>query len=171
MVSLLALMPFMAGAGLRQGRIGGVMAGGVKAWTGHLYAQSWAAEMAESDENRRWRGQDQWHGRRKRELTCGAHMSVIGKREGDVAQRHKSMKEMYSDKDDMGTQAYWAGWARWWPVGSGRPTQASWARSQEEIQMELIFKFQMNLEFGKTLRNFTRRYRRNLNLRILTKFF
>jgi hypothetical protein len=56
-------------------------------------------------------------------------------------------------------------------VGSGWPTWGSWARSQEEIEMELIFEFQMILQFGKTLRNFMRRFRRNLDMRILTKFF
>jgi hypothetical protein len=39
-----------------------------------------------------------------------------------------------------------------------------------EGSMELIFEFQMNLEFGKTLRNFTRRFRRNLDMRIFPKF-
>jgi hypothetical protein len=29
----------------------------------------------------------------------------------------------------------------------------------------------MNLEFGRTLRNFTRRFRRNLDMRIFPKFF
>jgi hypothetical protein len=32
--------------------------------------------------------------------------------------------------------------------------------------MELIFEFQMNLKFGRALRNFTRKFRRNLDLRI-----
>jgi hypothetical protein len=32
-------------------------------------------------------------------------------------------------------------------------------------------KFQMNLEFGKTLTNFTRRFRKNLGMRIFPKFF
>jgi hypothetical protein len=37
--------------------------------------------------------------------------------------------------------------------------------------MEIDFVFQMNLDFGKTLMNFTRRFRRNLDLRIFHKFF
>jgi hypothetical protein len=37
--------------------------------------------------------------------------------------------------------------------------------------MEINFEFQMNLDFGKTLRKFTRRFRRNLDTRIFPKFF
>jgi hypothetical protein len=37
--------------------------------------------------------------------------------------------------------------------------------------MEIDFEFQMNLDFGKTLMNFTRRFRRNLDMRIFLKFF
>jgi hypothetical protein len=44
-------------------------------------------------------------------------------------------------------------------------------RSQEKIQMELVFEFQMNLEFCKTLRNFIRRFRRNLDFSFFPKFF
>jgi hypothetical protein len=49
-------------------------------------------------------------------------MLVTGKREGDMAQRNEPKKEIYSDEDAMGTQAYWARWARHWPAGSGGPT-------------------------------------------------
>jgi hypothetical protein len=37
--------------------------------------------------------------------------------------------------------------------------------------MKLIFEFQMNLEFVKTLRNFTWRFRRNLDFKIFPIFF
>jgi hypothetical protein len=37
--------------------------------------------------------------------------------------------------------------------------------------MELTFEFQMNLEFGETLNNFTRRFRFNLDMKIFPKFF
>jgi hypothetical protein len=40
-----------------------------------------------------------------------------------------------------------------------------------EIQMEMIFKFQMDLEFGMTLMNLERRFRRNFDMRIFAKFF
>jgi hypothetical protein len=49
--------------------------------------------------------------RRKRGLTCGAHMSIIGKREGSVAQRCKLMRETYSNGDAKGAQAYRSDWA------------------------------------------------------------
>jgi hypothetical protein len=37
--------------------------------------------------------------------------------------------------------------------------------------MEMIFKFQMDLEFGMTLMNLERRFRRNFDMRIFAKFF
>jgi hypothetical protein len=36
----------------------------------------------------------------------------------------------------------------------------------EGFKMEIDFEFLMNLDFAKTLRNFTRRFRRNLDMRI-----
>jgi hypothetical protein len=42
---------------------------------------------------------------------------------------------------------------------------------REGFKMEIDFEFQMNLDFGKTLRNFTRRFRRNMDMRIFPKFF
>jgi hypothetical protein len=42
---------------------------------------------------------------------------------------------------------------------------------EKVLKMEIDFEFQMNLDFGKTLRNFTRRFRRNLDLRFFPKFF
>jgi hypothetical protein len=43
--------------------------------------------------------------------------------------------------------------------------------SVEDSKPKLIFKFQMNSDFGKTLRNFTRKFRRNLDMGIFPKFF
>jgi hypothetical protein len=37
--------------------------------------------------------------------------------------------------------------------------------------MEIDFEFLKNIDFGKTLRNFIRRFRRNLDMRIFPKFF
>jgi hypothetical protein len=100
--------------------------------------------------------------RRKRGLTCGAHMSITGKREGSVAQKCKLMRETYSNGDAKGARAYRSGWVRQRPQrGSGL---ARWMVSIElgsregfkmgmDTKWEWIFKFQMNLEFGKTLRN------------------
>jgi hypothetical protein len=42
---------------------------------------------------------------------------------------------------------------------------------REGFKMEIDFEFQMNLDFGKTLRNFTRRFRRNLDMIIFPEFF
>jgi hypothetical protein len=41
----------------------------------------------------------------------------------------------------------------------------------KDLKWKLIFEFQINLDFGKTLRISTRRFRRNLDMRISTKFF
>jgi hypothetical protein len=43
------------------------------------------------------------------------------------------------------------------------------ASSETRFQMEI--EFQMNLEFGQTFRNFTRRFRRTLDMMIFPKFF
>jgi hypothetical protein len=37
--------------------------------------------------------------------------------------------------------------------------------------MKIDFEFQMNLDFSKTLGNFTRRFRKTLDMRIFLKFF
>jgi hypothetical protein len=42
---------------------------------------------------------------------------------------------------------------------------------RDDSNEKLIFELHMNLEFGRTLRNFTRRFRRNLDRRIFAKFF
>jgi hypothetical protein len=36
---------------------------------------------------------------------------------------------------------------------------------------KFIFEFQMNWDLGKTLRNFTRRFRRNMDMKFFSKFF
>jgi hypothetical protein len=43
---------------------------------------------------------------------------------------------------------------------------ADWARVQMRFKYEMIFEFQGILEFGKTLRNSTRRFRTNLDMGI-----
>jgi hypothetical protein len=55
-----------------------------------------------------------------------------------------------------------------------RPARVSWtgwARSQEMIQMEIDLDIQLNLDFGKTLRIYARRLRRNLDMGTFPKFF
>jgi hypothetical protein len=46
-----------------------------------------------------------------------------------------------------------------------------WARSQEMIQMEIDLDIQLNLDFGKTLRIYARRFRRDLDMGTFPKFF
>jgi hypothetical protein len=56
--------------------------------------------------------------------------------------------------------------------GGGGPARADNTISKEKVQRKkLILKFQIDLDFGKTLRNFTRRFRGNLDMGILPKFF
>jgi hypothetical protein len=46
-----------------------------------------------------------------------------------------------------------------------------WPDSRRDSNRNLIFEFSMFLELGKTLRNCTRRFRRNLDMRIFPKSF
>jgi hypothetical protein len=51
--------------------------------------------------------------------------------------------------------------------------QREWAGldPRGDFKWNMIFEFQMNLDFGKTLRISIRRFRRNLDMRIFPKFF
>jgi hypothetical protein len=55
----------------------------------------------------------------------------------------------------------------------GKAEPARWTRpdSRRDSNRKLIFEFQLNLNFGKTWRNSSRRSRRNLDMRIFPKFF
>jgi hypothetical protein len=69
------------------------------------------------------------------------------------------------------SQASWAEWG-----GSGLLGGAGWhgragTVPRGDFKWKLIFEFQINLDFGKTLRISTRRFRRNLDVRIFPKFF
>jgi hypothetical protein len=48
---------------------------------------------------------------------------------------------------------------------------AGWLGPQGEIKWEFDFEFQLNLDFGKTLKNYTRRFTRNLDIEFFPKFF
>jgi hypothetical protein len=43
---------------------------------------------------------------------------------------------------------------------------AGWARLRRDFKWKTDFEIQLNSDFGKTLRNSTRRFRRNLDIRI-----
>jgi hypothetical protein len=60
----------------------------------------------------------------------------------------------------LGEAAAWED--EWAGVGRARPDP------REDSNEKLIFEFQINLEFGRTLKNFTRRFRRNLDTRIFS---
>jgi hypothetical protein len=59
----------------------------------------------------------------------------------------------------------------------GRGSGLAWvcwvgcAGPRREIKWKIDFEFQMNLDFGRTLRNFTRRFRRNLDMKIFLNSF
>jgi hypothetical protein len=58
-----------------------------------------------------------------------------------------------------------------WEVTAYEASWAVWVGPRREFKCKFDFKFQMNLKFGRTLRNFTRRFRRNLDIKIFPKFF
>jgi hypothetical protein len=56
----------------------------------------------------------------------------------------------------------------WADAGRAGPTGPNPKKDSNEI---LIFEFQLNLDLGKTWRNSSRRFRRNLDMWIFPKFF
>jgi hypothetical protein len=56
----------------------------------------------------------------------------------------------------------------WADTGGTRPAGLD---PRRRFKWKLIFEFQQFLEFGKTFRNFTRRFRRNLEMRIFLNSF
>jgi hypothetical protein len=68
--------------------------------------------------------------------------------------------------------AQWEGTGEWAGRGGrrGGPRLGRiWSRAR--IQKEIPFEFQLILEFGRTLENCTRRFRRNLDVGILPRIF
>jgi hypothetical protein len=61
----------------------------------------------------------------------------------------------------------------WEVAASGKLGQRGVAGldSEANSKRKLVFKFQLNLDFGKTWRNFTRRFRWYLDMGIFSKFF
>jgi hypothetical protein len=102
------------------------------------------------------------------------HGSDTREREGATAGMHKPEEKVpfgeyaKASRNDLAEQgggdlqggAGWCGRA-----GSAGPPYRG------DFKWKLIFKFQMNLDFGKTLRISIKRFRRNLCMRIFPKFF
>jgi hypothetical protein len=67
---------------------------------------------------------------------------------------------------------------QWWrrPVGPGRKT-TGWGGlagpnpESGQNSREILFEFQLILKFGRTLKNCTRRFRRDFDMRIFSKIF
>jgi hypothetical protein len=74
----------------------------------------------------------------------------------------------------QGVRADWAGQRASRPAGDWRADvedRAGWARPQGRFKETLIFQFQLDLDFGKSFRNSTRRFGRDLDMGIFPKFF
>jgi hypothetical protein len=86
--------------------------------------------------------------------------------------------------------AGWLGWpkaeAQWWVAAVAQwEGKGEWAsrdrrrggprlgqiQSRAKIQKEILFEFQLILEFGRTLEDYTRRFRRNFDMEIFPKIF
>jgi hypothetical protein len=126
-----------------------------------LEAEIWVAGMTRGGENRRcgWgeEGPDRrgLHGRGERRR-CG--------------QNTQALVENVFRRGSKCTRACGAGWARKRPGPARR--MASWAGLQGNYsKWEFFFEFYGFLEFGKTLRMSTGRFRRNLEMGIFPKFF
>jgi hypothetical protein len=110
----------------------------------------------------------------KRELAGGARMSAVGKREAGSSKKRNSARKAYSREYAKGSRADWAkrrSSGLRGKAGRCRGNRVDWARFLTRFKLELIFKFQWILEFGKTLRNSTMRFWKNLDMRIFPKFF
>jgi hypothetical protein len=66
--------------------------------------------------------------------------------------------------------ADWSG-GLWGSDGLARWTRPVEPDARRNSNGKMIFGFQLNLHFGKTLRNCTRRFRRNLDMGIFPKLF
>jgi hypothetical protein len=104
----------------------------------------------------------------------GARMAVTRERKCVTARVHK-----LEGKGPFGEYAK-ALWAEWAKQGGGDLRGKVDQRGRagltgldpsRRFKWKLIFKFQMNLDFGKNLWISTRRFRRNLDIRIFPKFF
>jgi hypothetical protein len=151
--------------GVFEGFKGGIKAGEVKTLTWHLYAEARRRRVTRSGEERRRRG------RKGMDLTCGPHMLMREEREDESGEGRNPKGKAYSTEYAKGMRTAWDGEGDNGVRGGAGWCRKNWAGSQGKIQMELIFEFQMNLEFCKTLNNFTRRFRRNLDTAIFPKFF
>jgi hypothetical protein len=98
-------------------------------------------------------------GRRKRGPIGGAHMAATQEGEGAITGMHKPEEKAHFGEYAKASQVGWAEWG-----GGGQPDPMG------DFKWKLIFEFQLNLDFGKNLRISTRRFRRNLDIRIFPKF-
>jgi hypothetical protein len=113
-------------------------------------------------------------GGEKKGLMCGAHMSVIGEEKRCLGRMRKPEGKMPFGECAKALRADWAergGGSLRYKAGWLRRAGSAGLVPKEGFKMEIDFEFQMNLDFGKTLRDFTRRFRWNLNMRIFPKFF
>jgi hypothetical protein len=102
------------------------------------------------------------------------HMSVTGEeKRRNVGIHRPERKAPFSEC----AKAFRDGWAKRGgddlrgEVGQHGASRADWGRPRREFKWKFDFEIQMNLEFGKTLRNLIGRFRRNLDMKIFPKYF
>jgi hypothetical protein len=87
-------------------------------------------------------------------------------REGGVGWLDRPRAEPHWQAVSM---AQWEGKGEWAGRGGRRcGPRLGRIQSRARIQKEILFEFQLNLEFGRTLENCTRRFRRNFDMGIFS---
>jgi hypothetical protein len=110
----------------------------------------------------------------KKVLIFGAHMSVTRERSaGADGRRNPEGKHTLTRAPTAHRPGGPAGRSGGLRGGLGQlgVSWAGWVRHKIEFKWKFDFEFQMNLDFGRNLRNCTRRFRRNLDMGIFPKFF
>jgi hypothetical protein len=142
---------------------------GSKALRRHLEAESWVARMAESSGQKRRCGCLRGVRRKGNELTGGARELVIGERRGGLAKcatPRRKCNPAITPRRFGPTRLAKEAAAHGGRVGRCGRTGPAGPGPRGDSDGNLIFEFHRFLEFGKTLRNSTMRFRRNLGMGI-----